>query len=196
MKAGSWLLTGTVINLKVNFNWYTWFSKRKKKDTIYNQKGKRIRKKKNSNPRDHFHTHKRFQRFISALKCKCLPCVSRVKVVQKTYWDWVGWTCPPTNQTSNEAKQSSIVQEIPARASDRLQADAKHVEKAKDPCVNAVASGSVVGSTGAFLNSCYDSSSSFQGIQNPSAVELQLSLLLYEWGKWAKTADFLSSTVM
>lgn len=97
---------------------------------------------------------------------------------------------------SNEAKQSSIVQEILAKGSNRLQADAERAEKAKDPYASAVASGNVVGSTGTFPNSCYDSSSSFQGIRNPSAAELQLSSLLCEWGKWAEMADFLSSMAM
>lgn len=136
-------------------------------------------------------THFSFS-FISALKCKCLPCVSRVKVVQTTCWDWVGWTCLPTSQRSNEAKLSSTVLEILVKGSNKLRVDAKHAVKAKDPCASVVASGSAAGSTAAFRPYWYSgNSSSSRGIRSPSAVEPLLSLPLCEWEKWAETADCL-----
>ena len=92
-----------------------------------------------------------------------------------TCWDWVGWTCLPTSQRSNEAKQSSTVLEILVKESSKLQVDAKHAGKATDPCANVAASGSAAGSTAAFPYWYSGNSSSFRGIRSPFAVEPLLS---------------------
>lgn len=77
------------------------------------------------------------------------------------------------------------------KESNKLQVDAKHAGKARDPYANVVVSGNAAGSTGTFPNWYFDNSSSFQGIQSLSVVEPLLSSPLYEWEKLAETADCL-----
>jgi hypothetical protein len=95
---------------------------------------------------------------------------------------------------SNEAKQSSIVLEILEKESNKLQVDAKHAGKARDPCASVVVSGNAVGSIEAFPYWNSDNSSSSQGIRSPSVVEPLLSSPQYEWEKLAEMADYLLLT--